>query len=283
VATSILKALPRGASMLRLGVPPGIGDVYWVLTKLEALRAQFKPRAICLMVQKTSLTRALDWSKMVSFVDKTAELPFRPDLHAKGDGVSFRIPSMNACLWPNALIDRGSHIDDWLPELGPANLSFAIRTVPPIRPPGVVVYISSTGVNSAWCPNLGPVYWRGLIDELTLRAGAPPTLIGAHWDREFATQVGPRAVNLIGQTSLQQVTGIIQRARVLVGVISGMTILANHFRTPCVAIHPIVPMNPRGWVPLDAPYIPIAAPEVPVAPAGLADLACSIMRPDRLA
>lgn len=268
----------RPARNLKLAVPPGVGDVYWALTKLRALRERCGADKVQLYVQKTRLTRAVAWARMVpQLVTTSTERPFSPDADCLGRGYSTKLLGVHAILWPNGPLDRGEPLRNWLPELGEPDLSFEVLTEKPGRPPGAVVYVSSDGVNKAWAPNLGPEFWRAFIDHLGVAAGAPPTLIGAHWDDKFAKQVGPRAINLIGKTSLQQVAGIIRSARVLVGIISGMTILGNHFRTPTVAIRPIVPLDPRAWVAPDAPYLPVDAPTCP-SPSGLAALAASIMR-----
>lgn len=272
--------LPKlGNSMdLRIAVPSGVGDVYWVLAKLQALRAKYQPSSVRLCVQKTKLTRAVEWQHMVSFVDQTVELHFRPDRHALGLGLGGRIPGAHLVAWPNAVIDRGGHLDEWLPELGPADFSFPVATTPPAGPVGAVVYVSSSGVNERWCPNLGPDYWAELIDALGEVTGAPPVIVGREWDREFGDRVRRAgAVDLIGKTNLREVAGLIQNARVVVGVICGMTILANHFRTPCVALHPTLPLNVRGWV-RDAPeYVTVAAASAPSA-RDLAKVAAGVMR-----
>lgn len=271
-------AVPVGG-VLKVGVPPGVGDVYWALTKLVAFRQRYRARRIVLHVQKTSLTRALDWSQMVGFVDSTTEFSFRPDAACYDAGFSTAIRGVDCVLWPNGVLDRGFPLADWMPELGPPDLSFRIKTAaPPVADVGAVVYVSSDSVNAAWCPNMGPYYWRTLIAELAAQTGQPVVLIGKNWDRTFADSVKGDAVDLIGQTTLPQVAGLLERARVVVGVICGMTILANHFRTPTVAIHPVIPLDPRAWVAPDAPYATVPAPMVP-NPGELAAICAELARP----
>jgi hypothetical protein len=66
---------------------------------------------------------------------------------------------------------------------------------------------------------------------------------------------------------------------VVVGVISGMTIMANHFKTPCVALCPdkFEARFPWAWVKPDAPYIVVRASEVRSAQQ-IEELALSIAR-----
>lgn len=291
---------------LRLGVPPGVGDVYWALCKLQALRAARAAEHVTLCVQQTSLTRALSWADMVDFVDATAEVAFKPDERALTTGYSEeplhalpprtgprrqmtirerglaiaerqknRVP-VDAVLWPNAVVDAGRHLREWLPELE-LDLSFKVRTAP--GPSGrVVVYASSVGVNQAWT-RLEPTFWARLIAELAEATGQVPTLIGAPWDAAFRTQIVCEVEDLLGKTTLPEVAGVLERASVVVGVISGMTILANHFRTPAIAMHADKHSQGfvRAWVADDAPYEPIAAAEIP-KPAELARRAAALMR-----
>lgn len=291
---------------LRLGVPPGVGDVYWALCKLQALRAARGAQHVTLCVQQTSLTRALSWADMVDFVDATAEVGFKPNDRALTTGYSDepmyalplrrgprrqstihrrailladrekqRVP-IDAVLWPNAVVDAGRHLREWMPELE-LDLSFKVRTAP--GPSGrVVVYASSVGINEAWT-RLEPTYWAQLITELAEATGQVPTLIGAPWDAAFRAQILCQVEDLLGKTTLPEVAGVLERAAVVVGVISGMTILANHFRTPTIALHADKHSTGfvRAWVAGDAPYEPIAAAAIP-APAALARRAASFMR-----
>jgi hypothetical protein len=294
---------------VRIGTPSGVGDVYWVLTKLRAFLAQRRADRVTLCVQKSRLTRALDWSKMVDFVDATEEFPFRADEQALATGYSDGVealpmmsrqerrelrrelrqkmpahlrrrgaplpplpltpappgPPLDCVLWPNAVLDRGDSLRDWLPGLE-LDLSFKIRTDPGPSD-RIVVYASSAAINEAWIPGLGPEYWAELIAAIAERTGDVPTLIGAPWDATFRERIACEVEDLLGVTTLPQVAGILERASVVVGVICGMTILANHFRTPTVALYPdkFHPAFPTSWVAPDAPYLPIAASRVPPA------------------
>jgi Glycosyltransferase family 9 (heptosyltransferase) len=251
---------------MRIAVPSGVGDVYWALTKLPAWRAKHDCK-VTLCVQRTSLTRALEWSQMVDFVDGTVEHRFQPDHDCLSQGWSERIPGVDFAMWPNGALDQGKRLTEWLPDYA-TDQSFRIKTTPPDRPGRVVVYVSSDAVNRAWIPEAGPVYWSALIEALGEATGQVPTVIGKAWDQSFRDRVsGVEFEDLIGQTDLPQCAGILETARVVVGVISGMTILANHFRTPCIALAPssVPPRfpHPDAWVPADAPYAVVRAHNLP--------------------
>ena len=266
----------------RVAVPPGVGDIYWCLTKLKALRDKLRADRIELCVQKAGPARSLAWAEMVDFVDTATFHAFAPGIaattgyHEPGNGI-------DCVLWPNAVVDRGRPLSDWLPDLA-LDLDFTVRTEP-MGEPRVLVYASSRAINKAWVPNLGPEYWLQLMQALSDRFGQV-TLIGAAWDREFTDDLrsscnghGMPCVDMTGQTSLPQIADMLKRARLVIGVISGMTILANHFRTPTVAIYPRKqhPDFPRSWVAPDAPYQTVCAPDAPSAGL-LAERASTIAR-----
>lgn len=251
----------------RVAVPPGVGDVYWALTKLKALKAKVGAERVELCVQRAGPGRSTLWADMVDFVDTASFHPFQPGLAAQ-TGYLAPGPGVDCVLWPNAIVDKGRPLAEWLPDL-PLDIDFPILTEPQ-GPPRVLVYASSEGINRAWVPNLGVAYWLALIEHLRLAVG-PVTLIGAQWDESFSRKLREKArrplpyEDMTGKTTLPQVADMLKHARLVVGVISGMTILANHFRTPTVAFYPTAhhPEFPRTWVAAEAPYRPIRAPDAP--------------------
>lgn len=238
--------------ILKVGVPAGIGDVYWALTKIKAFAAG---RPVKIIVQSSPYDRACGWAEMVDFIDG-AEFGIFKCGPARETGFQGRWKSLDAVLWPNATIDRGERIETWLPHLE-TDLNFEVRC--PEYEPRVVVYPSSHG-SARWTGG-DFTYWNKVINMLSTNVG-PVTLVGARWDEALAKQITEPCENLIGKTTLPQLAGIIKSARVVCGVISGVTILANHFRTPCATIwHDMrFPAGfPTAWVAADAPYNAIPA------------------------
>ena len=259
----------------RIAVPPGIGDIYWALTKIQAFKEQVGATSIEICVQRAGPGRSTLWADMVDFIDSACFLPFSANTYGLANGLGYVATPANldadCIMWPNAVVDRGKPLSTWLPDLQ-MDLSFPIQT-PDMGAPRVILYASSEAINRAWVSNLGVTYWLSLIASLTELVG-PVTLIAAQWDEPFskrlaaaASTAGVEYEDLTGQTTLPEVADVIKNARVLIGVISGMTILANHFRTPTVAIYPTAHHQdfPRTWVAPDAPYLPICATDTPPA------------------
>jgi hypothetical protein len=266
---------------LRIAVPSGVGDTYWALSKLQDFRKRHGAETVELCVQHSRLTRALQWSEMVDFVDSAVQLKFNADPQALQTGFSQALTrGADYCFWPNAVIDRGEHIGNWLPDYQ-LDLDFEVKGEdPPEDQRGLgVVYPSSVSINTAWLSGVQPKFWNELTAG-ALRSNMQTAVIGSFWDMPLTTQLDYSAVtDLVARTTLKQVTGILRDARVVVGVISGMTILANHFKTPCVAICPdkFEKRFPWAWVKPDAPYIVVRASELHSAQQ-IEELALSIAR-----
>jgi hypothetical protein len=233
-----------------IGVPPGVGDVYWCLAKLKAFKAHFGLQHVTLAIQKTTKDRALEWRHMVDFVDDARYVAFTPG-RAADMGMSRNNGPLDCVLWPNAIVDQGTHLSHWLPELE-LDLEFPVKTAPMNESLAnrVVIYPSAAGVNRAWFPERRGDFWIQLAHEIATRTGIPPLMIGADWDHDNSDKVAEAAQSLVGGTSLAQVAWILEHARAVIGVISGMTILANHFRRPTVAFAPNKhhPSFPYTWI-----------------------------------
>ena len=241
---------------MRVGVPSGVGDTYWTLTKLQAFRKRHKPKELILCIKQSPLERATGWAEMVDFVDGVVVKQFD---HRSALLTGFSSQKTRACdciLWPNAVLDRGMRIESWLPGYK-TDLSFPVRTAPGIAG-AVVLYVSSVRNHQHCFPRMPMDYWPHVARILGERFGQAPVIIGAHFDEDYAAGLDWQSpvVNLVGKTTLPEVAGIIQRAQVVVGIISGMTILGNHFRTPTVALCPdrYHKAFPKTWIARGTPY-----------------------------
>lgn len=218
---------------------------------------------------------------MVDFVDGASDLKFQPDAVALEHGYSHGLTrGAEHCFWPNAVIDRGEHIARWLDGYD-LDLDFEVKCDEPApQHSGVgVFYPSSVSINTAWLPGLGEGFWNDLLQG-AIGKSMPTCVIGSFWDLPWSTRLSLGGIaDLVGQTTLKQVAGVVRNAKVVVGVISGMTILANHFKTPCVALCPdkFVEGFPTAWVKPDAPYTVLRTSEIRSAQQ-VAELALAIAR-----
>lgn len=256
-----------------VGVPPGVGDTYWCLAKLKAFKKHYGLEHITLAIQKTTLDRAIEWRTMVDFVDDARYVAYTPGKAALLTGFERNHGPLDFILWPNAVVDRGEHLSTWLTGLE-LDLDFPVNTIVPPRAlrDRVVLYASANGVNRAWFAKRRPDFWVQLAVELERLTGHVPILIGAGWDRDNP-ELAPLTCatqSLIGNTTLTEVAGILEHARAVIGVISGMTILANHFKRPCLAFAPDKHHEdfPYTWIqPHSQPWYSVLRPATMFDPA----------------
>jgi hypothetical protein len=229
---------------------------------MRALRESHGADKITLCIQKTKLDRAIELASMTSLVDAAEYVEFDP-CPALKTGYAENVPSLDVLLWPNAVLDNGGTLDSWLPHLK-TERDFEVRT-PDMGEPRAIVYASSEKVNKAWMTQHDVGFWRELIERVREQFGAV-TLVGADWDASFRDKAKfpDDVADLVGKTTLPELAGLLRNARVVIGVISGITIIANHFRTPCVAMWPGWRF-PDGfaysWVAAGAPYQALRANE----------------------
>lgn len=239
---------------VRIAVPPGVGDVYWCLTKLEDFRKQHGFNHVTLCVQKTSLPRALAWAELCPLVNASYEIKF-VETQAMRRGFAQDLKQADFVFWPNAYVDDGKHLREWMPRYAYDDRVQINTEI--TRPAGdVVIFPAHLGLNRTWLKDQPANFWERLIYRLEQLFGQRVVMIGSEWDRTHCDRFTPNVEYLVAQTSLAQVAGILERARIVVAVASGMAILANRFRTPCVAFFPDKhhPKFPWTWVPDDAPY-----------------------------
>lgn len=278
--------LPRRA---RIGVPPGVGDVYWALCKLQSIREKHRLEDVELVIKSSNFDRAGEWAGMCPFVDSTSFAKFK-NLDAEkiglggvtypgGDINGNRPPTIDAVLWPNAVVDRGDHLRHWLPEYD-LRQDWKIATKQPEGLESVdghpVIYASSATIHKAWAPKLDVAWWTVMAETLAMRFGRKPIVIGASWDVGFSGGVlADNTIDMLGKTTLAEVAWILEHAAGIVGIISGMTILANHFRTPAIAIYPPKHHDrfPEAWMPEDAAFMNIRSDRVMSTPSIANELA----------
>lgn len=247
-------------------MPSGVGDTYWCLTKLRSFRERNRLRHVTLCVKESTFERASAWGEMVDFVDAVEVRAFNPNVAlGLGFGNAQGRYGIDYVLWPNAVLDRGERIERWLPNYA-TDLAFPVKTAPGVEG-AVVLYASSIRMHRSCFPQMERDYWPRVARHVFDRFGVPPVVIGAGFDRDYSSRLAwlSPVDDQVGNTTLPEVAGILQRARLVLGVISGMTILANHFRVPTVALCPDKYHRsfPRTWIARGTPYATVWARDLP--------------------
>ena len=268
---------------VRILVPPGIGDGYWVFVKLRgflAARGITMPE-IYVHDQSPTQRSAGFWARVpfVRFVGAGAlpsksphvRLAYRPP----GVVVQRRVAKWDFFLSFNGTLERGLSLDAALP--GPA----AAWYEPIERPAGLDALVAGFrgrfgryvacafwehGFYRKWLAQFGEdrivATLRGIAD-----AGFTPVLMGANWDRggigaRVAT-ADTRFVDLVGETDFDQLTALLEGAAGVLGFPAGNSLLGPYFRRPTVLLwndH----FDRRMWrnvCPADGSYRPLGTDE----------------------
>lgn len=83
------------------------------------------------------------------------------------------------------------------------------------------------------------IHWSELANRLYVERGLQAVMLGGPGDMEAADRIAanaPGLVNLVGRTHLIECAAIIDRARLLVGVDTGLTHLGTAMKTPTLAL-----------------------------------------------
>lgn len=110
----------------------------------------------------------------------------------------------------------------------------ALRVREDLNRPYAVIAPFTTRPQKHWFEDA----WRELIPRLTRELGLPVVMLGGPADREAADRIaeGLDVHDLAGRTTLLEAAEIIRRAKLLIGVDTGLTHMGTAFARPTVAL-----------------------------------------------
>jgi hypothetical protein len=267
------------SKLTRILVPTGIGDIYWILTKLEAFCRKNgisdKPAltVLCGGVGEDQL-RSLPLIEMVPFVQvgNPATFPLDPvdprpdhiqDIYREafteyGRTAYPGLYGYDYFLCYNGIINSGNWLDD-RDDLE-CNWNFDLILSGEHKQFGqeyrkyAVFYWTFNGNYIDYHLKQFPLdKLAEAIRHITIRIGLVPVFIGAYWDLQYndlLTQLIsmiPEAINLVGKTSLGQAFGLMQNSEIVVGYHSGITNMAVAFGKKTVLLWPSSLPNAHQW------------------------------------
>jgi hypothetical protein len=256
---------------MRFVLPTGIGDSVWALHKIQSVRdklAPGEPIDVYLSCGKSSAleSRALDFVRRFDFINSVEmrpgwELRREPVFHPAGywnyiDDGMYEFEGERCCvLIPNASLERGIRLEQWLPQyaidwtifhhfkVSRAEKSFANKLYSRLGP-YVVFYPGPLGGNTLEGHNRNmlwkPAEWislgKRIHDELKLRIVA----VGAPYDRDYYDHLLAPSLNgssnywtnLIGKTSLGELFSVTSRAKFVISYQAGVGIISTYLNTP---------------------------------------------------
>lgn len=277
---------------VRILVPPGIGDGYWVLVKLRGFMERNGIQRAAIFVHDAGPRRADGMWKRVPFVEFGGYAPVSGRRHRLALQRAYRLPGYSVqkrvcgfdyMLSFNGTLDAGRSLDQGLP--GPTNwyetMHDELVTQPFAAQFGarfgeyVVASFWDHGFYRHW---LSVFPETAIIETLQRLADTGRTVVvmGAAWDRgaiaDRLAAADPRFVGLVGETDFDGLTGLLQGAEAIVGFPAGNTLIGPYFRRPTVLLwHQHFPRAFwRNACPAD-PAIYLALDSAAATPASVSD------------
>lgn len=256
-------------------VPPGIGDSYWTFTKLPGLiRQQGVEGADVFIHYPGGVKRTDPYVRNVALAAwrDYRDLPPRHPIfdeayRADGRSVFPNEFGVDFFVSYNGVLTHGGRSltsvnpelgVEWRPRTFFSKEAEASRDSLRSGGPYVVAYFVDHGMYKKWLTDFSILKIDSTL-SLLQRHGYRVVVVGAEWDKEsIGDKLGRKAgrVNMVGQTSFDQLYGALSGAAAVVGFPSGATLLAPTLRVPTVLLWNRF-FDQRFWknsVPPDAPY-----------------------------
>jgi len=252
--------------------PQGIGDTVWALLKIEDAARQLGADAIhvkiaCIDPTNKAEARALDFVRRFSFV-RSAEmygiplsqgqvgpvlLPGDP-ADAQGyfryipDGYT-TLPGIDYVLMPNAALERGIRLENWLPQFAinwKAMGSFSFRPEEELLAQGlgdnyVVFFLGSRASNTVAGHNRNSIWkphdWVELGRRLKRKYKCRIMVVGSEHERDYYDNVIKPLLDEpwedhIGFWGIGQTYAALKKARFVISYQSGIGIVSNYLGVP---------------------------------------------------
>ncbi len=243
---------------VKILVPPGIGDIHWVLVKLQAFIEQYKTGLpdvyICSFDKKKD--RSLEYLRMFPFLNAAGykyynkkDIPWREAYLQQGTTIFNNIKGVDYFIAFNGRLRAPVTLAQINPELG---LNWDLPMFESIEdkeylskfekqntPKYIVAYLVDHGMYSKhWLKYFGKEKILSILKKLANKFYCKIVFVGASWDEGtelgnyLLQELGDQAIDLYGQTTVGQVFELQRGALGTIGFPSGLSIMSAVFKKP---------------------------------------------------
>lgn len=257
-----------------IGMPPGIGDLHWIMTKLESFKEKNNIQKIKAvmnldwMTQHHYHTYSIDYLDLIPFIDsaesKEGVMPFEYAL-AGGSGQPLfkNVDGCDYIIEFNSRLEVGIKLKDILPEYEtnfdypiekpPEAEEFATAIKETVGKKLVLLFGGSAEGNEIWARELWtPGHWLELAQKIYSVTQCKPVLVGAEYDKDYGQILAAKdhdkiILDMSGETSVAQLFALLRAADLVVAFQCGVMMMAVQFKTPTAAFWAIkTEANPEG-------------------------------------
>ena len=239
-------------------LPPGIGDIYWVMCILEDFLKvnDFEKPDVYIMSIGDKRDRSIDYVKMLPFVNAAGyyygdcwKPPVWDEILDKGILLDIDFFTHFICL--NGIIDmKGEPLSvtgykvDYYPEtiFKQSDLDFGTDFRKQVGP-YIVGFVTDHGMYQKWIAELSMHQTYLLFREIHKQTGCKIVMTGAYWDKNlfndylFDLDKGSNIlINMIDKTKLGEFFGLQKASNGCIGYCAGNTVMSAVFGKPSVLI-----------------------------------------------
>lgn len=225
----------------------GIGDIHWVMLKMEGFIEKNckgeKPEVH--IWNFDNRPRSGDFVKRIPFVEFGGYFNQPLEIDKNRFNISYmtggmeQIPDFHGFdyyLCVNGALRVGRNMESILPQYE-TNWNYQIDTTgceTSIKEPYIIFYFSNHGMFKEWVEHMPP---RKIKEFMSQIKGYKLILTGSSWDSPFNELLEQEGViNMCGDTSLDELLGLIKGASAFVGWCGGNTIISQHLNTPTLML-----------------------------------------------
>lgn len=240
-------------------VLPGMGDIYWVLTKLQSFLDQEgieTPLLYTWELQPHKKDRSKDYIKRVPFVEyggswvHDQNIPEFKEIYFGTTWLIRHFKEFDYLFSVNGVLRNGFSLEshgldeydtDWYFPLNPSAEEDEYRIKYAQMGNYVVAYFNNTEMYVNWTKCLPDHEIFKMLEKIHNETGNKVVLTGSSWDRKFASHlktmdVNNFIINMTGDTSIDQLFALMQEANGMIGWCGGNTIMSTYFKKPTVII-----------------------------------------------
>lgn len=245
-------------------LPQGVGDNFWVLSKIESVAKRHEAKSIDVLLNcgdpsQVTQIRALEFVRRFKCVT-SAEMYvagngtfLKPGPIADADGY-FRylddgpteLPGVDFVMIPNGALEKGVRLENWLPEyeidweFARKQLSFtdAERKIGAAfaAEPFVALHLGCKSSNTYSGHNRGPLWhpadWIELGRHLQ-NLGLRLVVFGADYDRDYFNElikpiVGDSWIDAVGRWTLMETFAVLQQAKFMISYQCGLAMVPTY-------------------------------------------------------
>lgn len=247
----VVKATRGADTRPQIMVPGGIGDAYWVLTKLPGFLRVHGLGLPDVWAESTRLNRSQPFLQTVPWLHAAGYAPgpggaIYQEAYMQDGRCEFPKPTggMDWFIAYNGVLRHERQLEhvhpeygtDWRPQFHFSKDALAAEREQRALGPYIAVFFTTNGMYSGWWREFPMERIEATLVGLPYRI----VLLGAKWDldraRDFRARSRPEWTDLIGQTSVAQLMGVLRGATAVFGLPAGNTLIAPALGTPTVLL-----------------------------------------------